>query len=87
MGRNRFHCFDPVIERKWVNREFFMDQEYVEDARRALRLPDFGIQLRIQSAFEELPLAPVGCIANAMYTFATIGFSVLTEVLSLRFHH
>jgi hypothetical protein len=41
------------------NQQFLMGPEYVEDARRTARAPDFSVQLRIQSALEEMPLASV----------------------------
>jgi hypothetical protein len=36
-----------------------MSREYVEGARRTGRPPDFSVQLRIQSAVEEMPLVSV----------------------------
>jgi hypothetical protein len=64
-----------------------MGWEYVEDARSTDRLPDFRIQLRIQSVVEELPLASVRCIAEARRTPKSTVFYILTELLALRFHH
>jgi hypothetical protein len=41
------------------NRQFLIAREYVEDARRVGRQPDFDVQLRIRNALEEIPLASV----------------------------
>jgi hypothetical protein len=49
--------------------------------------PEFTVQLRIQSALEEMPLVSVRCIAKVTHTSATTVFYILTEVLGLRFRH
>jgi hypothetical protein len=46
------------------SRQFLIDREYVEDARRTDQPPDLGFRLRIQSALEKLPIASVQCIAS-----------------------
>jgi hypothetical protein len=50
-------------------------------------LANFSVQLRIQSALDEMPLTSVQCIAKATRPPATTVFYVLTEVLGLRFRH
>jgi hypothetical protein len=62
-----------------------MDRVYVEDARGIGQPPDFSVQLRIQSALEEMSFAFAQCIAEAMYTSATTVLYILTEVPDLRF--
>jgi hypothetical protein len=47
----------PYSKMCYWTREFLMGWESVEDPRRTGRPPYFGIQLRIQSDSEELPLA------------------------------
>jgi hypothetical protein len=47
------------------SKQFLMGLEYVEDPRRTGRPVDFGVQLRIQSALEEMPLGSVQCITEA----------------------
>jgi hypothetical protein len=69
------------------SRQLLMSRESVEDARRTRQSPDFSVQLRIQSALEEIPLAFVRCSAEATQTPATILFCVLTKALGLGFCH
>jgi hypothetical protein len=64
-----------------------MRGEYVEDARRTGRSPNFSIQLRVQSALEGMPLPFVRCIIEATYAPATAVSHILTKVLGLRFSH
>jgi hypothetical protein len=69
------------------SQQFFIGRESVEDAKRTHRPSDFSIQLRIQSAHEEMPHASVPCITEARYTPATTMFYILTGALCLRFRH
>jgi hypothetical protein len=64
-----------------------MSRECVEDLRKTRRHPDFGIQLRIESALEEMPFTYVRTIAEATHTAATIVLHILTEILTLTFLH
>jgi hypothetical protein len=64
-----------------------MDREYVEDAGKTGRLPNFDIQLRIQCALEEMPLDSVLRIAVATRIPVIAVFYILIEVLALRFVH
>jgi hypothetical protein len=64
-----------------------MGREYLKDARRTGQRLDPGVHLRIQSMSEELPLASVPCIAEAMGATALIVFYTLTEVPGVRFPH
>jgi hypothetical protein len=53
-----------------------MGRESVEDAGKTGQSPDFGIQLRIQSAIKELPLASDRYIPEASSTPVTAVFYV-----------
>jgi hypothetical protein len=48
---------------------------------------DFGLQLRIQSVLEDVPLTSVRCIAQATRALVSTIFCILREVLRLRFPH
>jgi hypothetical protein len=65
--------------------QFLMGREYIENKRRTDRPSDFTVQLRIQTALEEVPFASVQCINEATHTPATTEFYILAEVLCLRF--
>jgi hypothetical protein len=56
--------------------QFLMGRKYVEDARRTGRSRDFSVQLRIQSAVEQMPRASVRWIAEATHTPATTVFYI-----------
>jgi hypothetical protein len=64
-----------------------MGREYVEDARRTGRPPDFSVQLRIQNVFDEGPLTSVRCSAEVTHTLATTVFSIWAEVFGPRLRH
>jgi hypothetical protein len=81
-------CGDDALSYSEVcywSRQFLMGWKYVEDPRRTLRPPGFSVQLRIQSALEEMTLASTRCIAEARHASATIVFYILTGVLGPRF--
>ena len=68
-------------------REFRMGRQDVEDSPKTGRPPDFGIRLRIESALAAFPNGSVRSIAELTGYEPSTVFSILTQVLHLKFRH